>query len=150
MLFVLCIYFFHIDMIFLGFKVRPYKVWDLPTDLCCLKTIVSKPEVKFLIETSHLSERTSRKTLGNGSQNLMNENKHKRKKANQWRCNYYRNTTILSVTVTWQTFKSSISFIAVIFLIIPKACHSSYTMAFKIKVIAEAEAVEKNSKIAWD
>ena len=48
-------------MIFLGFKVRP------STDLCCPKTIVGKQKVKFLIETGHLSERTSRKTLGNGS-----------------------------------------------------------------------------------
>ena len=34
------------------------------------------------------------------------------------------------------------------FLIMPKACCSSYTMAFKIKVIAEA--VEKSSEIALD
>ena len=30
----------------------------------------------------------------------------------------------------------------------PKACRSAYSMAFKIKVIAEAEAVENNSQIA--
>ena len=71
------------------------------------------------------------------TQKLMNWNKHKRKKVNQWRCKYYHataETTILSVTVTWQTFQSSISFVAVIFLIMPKACHSSYAMDFKIKV----------------
>ena len=38
----------------------------------------------------------------------------------------------------------------VIFLIMPKAHRSSYTMAFKIKVIAEAEAVENNSEIAQE
>ena len=32
----------------------------------------------------------------------------------------------------------------------PKARRSSCTMAFKIKVIAEAETVENNSEIAWD
>ena len=32
----------------------------------------------------------------------------------------------------------------------PKARHSSYTMAFRIKVNAEAEAVENSSEIAWD
>ena len=32
----------------------------------------------------------------------------------------------------------------------PKARRSSCTMAFKIKVIAEAETVENNSGIAWD
>ena len=61
-----------------------------------------------------------------------------------------RNTTILSVTVTWLTFQSSISFVTVIFLIMPKARRSSYTMAFRIKVVAEAEAVENSSEIAWD
>ena len=30
----------------------------------------------------------------------------------------------------------------------PKACRSSYTMAFRIKVITEAEAVENSSVIA--
>ena len=30
----------------------------------------------------------------------------------------------------------------------PKARRSSYNMAFKLKVVAEAEAVENNSKIA--
>ena len=59
-----------------------------------------------------------------------------------------RNTTILSVTVTWQLFQLSISLLAVIFLIVPKARRSSYTMAFKIKVITEAEAIENNSEIA--
>ena len=29
----------------------------------------------------------------------------------------------------------------------PKACHSSYNMAFKLKVVAEAEAVKNNSEI---
>ena len=29
----------------------------------------------------------------------------------------------------------------------PKACHSSYNMAFKLKIVAEAEAVD-NSEIA--
>ena len=43
---------------------------------------------------------------------------------------------------------SSTSFVTVIFLIIPKARRSSYTMAFRIKVIAEAEAVENSSEIA--
>ena len=32
----------------------------------------------------------------------------------------------------------------------PKARSSAYTMAFKIKVIAEAEAVENNTEIARD
>ena len=32
----------------------------------------------------------------------------------------------------------------------PKARRSSYTMAFRIKVVAEAEAVEKRSEIALD
>ena len=31
--------------------------------------------------------------------------------------------------------------------IMPKARHSSYNMAFKLKVVAEAEAVENNSEI---
>ena len=31
--------------------------------------------------------------------------------------------------------------------IMPKACHSSYNMAFKLKIVAEAEAVD-NSEIA--
>ena len=35
-----------------------------------------------------------------------------------------------------------------LFIIMPKARRSSYSMAFKIKVIAEAEAVENNSEIA--
>ena len=78
----------------------------------------------------------------------------KEKIANQWRCKYYhatvRNTTILSVTVTWLTFQSSISFVTVIFLIMPKARRSSYTMAFRIKVVAEAKAVENSSEIAKD
>ena len=32
----------------------------------------------------------------------------------------------------------------------PKACHSSYNLAFKLTVVAEAEAVENNSEIARD
>ena len=32
----------------------------------------------------------------------------------------------------------------------PKARRSSYTMAFRIKVVAEAEAIENSSEIAWD
>jgi len=32
----------------------------------------------------------------------------------------------------------------------PKVCHTSYNMAFKLKVVAEAEAVENNSEIARD
>ena len=32
----------------------------------------------------------------------------------------------------------------------PKARRSSYTMAFRIKVVAEADAVENSSEIAWD
>ena len=32
----------------------------------------------------------------------------------------------------------------------PKARRSSYTVAIRIKVIAEAEAVENSSEIAWD
>ena len=47
-------------------------------------------------------------------------------------------------------FQSRISFVTVIFLIMPKARRSSYTMAFKIKVIAEAEAIENSTEIAWD
>ena len=34
--------------------------------------------------------------------------------------------------------------------IMPKARRSSYSMAFKLKVVAEAEAVENNSEIARD
>ena len=37
-----------------------------------------------------------------------------------------------------------------IFLIMSKALCSSYTMAFKIKVVTEAEAVENNLEIAQD
>ena len=44
----------------------------------------------------------------------------------------------------------SISFVAVIFLLMPKACCSSYTRAFKIKVSAEAGAVENNLEIPRD
>ena len=51
-----------------------------------------------------------------------------------------------NLTNVSQSQSSSISFIAVIFIIMPKARRSSYTMAFKIKVIAEAEAVEKNPR----
>lgn len=58
----------------------------------------------------------------------------------------YRNTTILSVVVIWQTFHLSSSFAPVIFLIMPKAHCSWYTMAFKIKVIVEAETVQKRKK----
>ena len=61
----------------------------------------------------------------------------------------YRNTTILSVVVIWQTFHLSSSFVPVIFLIMPKAHCSWYTMAFKIKVIVEAETVQKKSQIIW-
>ena len=50
--------------------------------------------------------------------------------------------------LTWQTYQSSISFVAVIFIVMPKAHCSPYSMAFKIKVIAEAEAVENNWEIA--
>ena len=32
----------------------------------------------------------------------------------------------------------------------PKARHSSYNMAFKLKVVAEVEAVENNSEIAQE
>ena len=32
----------------------------------------------------------------------------------------------------------------------PKARRSSYTMDFRIKVVAEADAVENSSEIAWD
>ena len=32
----------------------------------------------------------------------------------------------------------------------PKARRSSYTVAIRIKVVAEAEAVENSSEIAWD
>ena len=32
----------------------------------------------------------------------------------------------------------------------PKARRSSYTMAFRIKVLAEAKAVENSSEAAWD
>ena len=32
----------------------------------------------------------------------------------------------------------------------PKVRHTSYNMAFKLKVVAEAEAVENNSEIARD
>jgi len=38
----------------------------------------------------------------------------------------------------------------VIVFIIPKDCRTSYNMAFKLKVVAEAEAVENNSEIARD
>ena len=30
----------------------------------------------------------------------------------------------------------------------PKACRTSYNLAFKLKIVAEAEAVENNSEIA--
>ena len=30
----------------------------------------------------------------------------------------------------------------------PKACRSSYNLAFKLKIVADVEAVENNSKIA--
>ena len=88
------------------------------------------------------------------TQKLMNENKLKRKKSESVKIlillRNCRNKTILSVTLTWLTFQSSISFVTVIFLIMPKARRSSYTMAFRIKVVAEAEAVENSSEIAWD
>ena len=32
----------------------------------------------------------------------------------------------------------------------PKAHHASYNLAFKLKIVAEAEAVEDNSKITID
>jgi len=32
----------------------------------------------------------------------------------------------------------------------PKACRSSYNLAFKLKVVAEAGAIENNSEIARD
>ena len=32
----------------------------------------------------------------------------------------------------------------------PKVCCSSYNLAFKLKVVAEAEAIENNSEIARD
>ena len=34
--------------------------------------------------------------------------------------------------------------------IMPKSCRSSYNLAFKLKVVAEVEAVENNSKITRD
>ena len=42
----------------------------------------------------------------------------------------------------------SIYFVTVIFIVMPNARRSAYSMAFKIKVIAEAEAVENNLQIA--
>ena len=48
--------------------------------------------------------------------------------------------------ITWQTYQSSIYFVVVIFIVMRKARRSAYSMAFKIKVIAEAEAVENNSQ----
>ena len=57
---------------------------------------------------------------------------------------------LLSVTVTWLTFQPRIFIVTVIFLIMPKARRSSYTMAFRIKVVAEAKAVENSSEVTWD
>ena len=45
-------------------------------------------------------------------------------------------------------YQSSISFVAVIFIVMPKPHRSAYSMAFKIKVSTEAEAVENNLQIA--
>lgn len=46
-------------------------------------------------------------------------------------------------------YQSEVSLLSLLFFIImPKAHCSSYSMAFKIKVIAEAEAVENNMEIA--
>ena len=81
--------------------------------------------------------------------NMLLSTKEKKKRISE-DVNTTTQLPILSVTVTWLTFQSSISFVTVIFLIMPKARRSSYTMAFRIKVFAEAEAVEKSSEIAWD
>ena len=84
------------------------------------------------------------------TQKLMDENKPKRKKSKSVKMlillHDCRNTTILSVTVTWQTFQSSISFVTY-FSHHAKTFCSSYTMAFNIKVIVEEKAAQKSLKI---
>ena len=58
---------------FFTYKPRPYKLETFQRTRVVQKkskTIGYKPRAKFLIVTGHLSERTSRKTMGNGKKRV--------------------------------------------------------------------------------
>ena len=59
------------------------------------------------------------------------------------------NSTIQTVS-SKRLPKLSVYISSVIVFIMPKVRRTSYNMAFKLKVFAEAEAVENNSEIARD
>ena len=60
------------------------------------------------------------------------------------------NATRLTFIVTTNCLLKSIINRLSITVIMPKACRSSYNMAFKLKVVAEVEAIVNNLEIAWE
>ena len=75
------------------------RVRDLTTDLCCPKkkkenpSAISRKRNSWLKPVIWVSEpRGKHWEMAHWKQKLMNWNKHKRKKANQWRCKYYHAT----------------------------------------------------------
>ena len=63
-------------------------------------------------------------------------------------CVLKRHHQYLHIRSTYQTISCSQSFISSQVVIVPKARRTSYNLAFKIKKVAEAEAVENNSEMA--
>ena len=63
-------------------------------------------------------------------------------------CVVKRHHQYLDIRSVYQTISCSQSFISSQVVIMPKARRTSYNLAFKLKIVAEAEAVENISEIA--
>ena len=63
-------------------------------------------------------------------------------------CVAKRHHQYLDIRSVYQTISCSQSFISSQVVIMPKARRTSYNLALKLKIVAEAEAVENNSEIA--
>ena len=63
-------------------------------------------------------------------------------------CVVKRHHQYLDIRSVYQTISCSQSFISSQVVIMPKARRTSYNLALKLKIVAEAEAVENNSEIA--
>ena len=63
-------------------------------------------------------------------------------------CVVKRHHQYLDIRSVYQTISCSQSFISSKVVIMPTARRKSYNLAFKLKIVAEAEAVENNSEIA--
>ena len=63
-------------------------------------------------------------------------------------CVVKRHHQYLDIRSVYQTISCTQSFSSSQVVIMPKACRTSYNLALKLKIVAEAEAVENNSEIA--